>query len=271
MAKILGKSLVPMKMTADDFAKHMQNPDNWKLTQKVSYEIWAHEAVPGTKLYNHLEDADYETSEKKSIVLSGTRGEQWPVTSDKLTSVYTNPDGSGIDIAAARQSKDNDGWMKVKTKADGKPTVYAIQLPAGIRDYPIDTSWGETLYANSQKSEGHGTGDYILAEIGADGKPNFGDMRVVNHDVFCDTYDVSMFPDEVQGKTTAPEVPKGYVTREGVVSIPSLSAAAGVSGVRSAASSRHDDLMKKYGNAQWDDAGISDEEKAVSGVGDFGA
>ena len=248
MAKNLGERspMTGAPTNADEFREYMmQHPENWRLTQKVSYEIWAREAPVGTKVYNALEDADYKTDSEKCVVLSGTRGEQWPVTPAKLAKTYRNPDGSDIQPSDL-QSQENDGWMKVRTVADGKPTVFAIQMPSEIRDFPIATSWGEILYANSSKSEGHGSGDYILAEIGEDGQPNLQDMRVVNHDVFCDTYDVSMFPHELQGRATAPPVPEGFVTREGIVSTASPD--------KQSPRPSHSDLLRHYGDSRWDEA-----------------
>lgn len=193
--------------TAETMRRRLEDPGYWAKTQKVSYEIWAVRAQPGQPLHNKLEDADYVTSESKDIVLSGTVGEQWPVTEGKLGSTYTAPDGSELDPA---QMQD---WTRIKTKADGKPTAFAIRVPGGLKDFPVQTSWGETLYANSSKTPGHGTGDYILASIGEDGKPNLQDMWVVNHDVFVTTYDMTNFAMETQGSAVAPPKPAGFAMR----------------------------------------------------------
>lgn len=39
------------------------------------------------------------------------------------------------------------------------------------------------------------------------------DLRVVNHDIFVRTYDMTNFPNEQQGQATAPPAPEGFVTR----------------------------------------------------------
>lgn len=203
----------------EKFAEQMKDPAQWQPTQKVTYEIWAKQAPEGQALYNHLEDADYKTKPGKDIVLSGTVGEQWPVSPDKVAKTYVTPGQDsfqGFDTSGA-----NNGWTKLQSKAEPEPTVFAMQIPSSIKNFPVQTSWGETLYANSTKSEGHGKGDFLVCEMkeGEDGKkvPNMDDMRVVNHDIFVSTYDVSMFKGEKQVEAKDPPAPEGFVTRESMV------------------------------------------------------
>ena len=59
-----------------EYAPIMQR-ENWKRTHKKKYQIFVCMPPLGTKVYNHLEDTHYVTSEKKPFVLSGTAGEQW--------------------------------------------------------------------------------------------------------------------------------------------------------------------------------------------------
>ena len=57
-----------------EYAPAMQ-VGNWKRTSKKKYQIYVCMPPLGTKVYNFLENAHYETSEKKPFVLSGTVGE----------------------------------------------------------------------------------------------------------------------------------------------------------------------------------------------------
>lgn len=206
--------------TAEEFIAYAQNPENWIPTQKVAYEMWAKRAPIGQEVYNGLENADYTAKEGKDIVLSGTAGEQWVVSEEKLRSTYRAPDGNTSITLNTDDDKDN-GWTKIASKADapGHPTVYAIQIPVEIVDFVVETAWGTELLANhpyaSDEMLGHGEGDYMLAEIDKEtGGPNLNDLRVVNHDIFVRTYDMSNFPNEKQGVATAPPAPTGFVTRD---------------------------------------------------------
>ena len=81
--------------------------------------------------------------------------------------------------------------LKTNSGADAAQN-WAFHLPLGIRNFPVQTSWGDTLYAN-RDGIGHGVGDFIVCSD-ANGMPNLSDMWVVNGEVFPTTYDMRAFP-----------------------------------------------------------------------------
>jgi len=147
--------------------------------RKGSYTITAEKVMAGTQVYNDLEDCHYVTSDAKCIVLTGTRGEQWPVTLAKLASTYTFEDGSSITEANLPS-----GRFVVKTiVSPDANTVFAEQVYEVIQ---VETSWGDILTANRPGID-HGEGDYIVY-ANEDGNPDLTNRWVVNGGVFSDTY-----------------------------------------------------------------------------------
>ena len=179
--------------------KDFRNPANWKRTSKKLYNVYMCRPELGTEVHNRLEHCDYTTNEKKQFVLSGTVGEQWIIDGNKLASTYEFEDGTPINpqTLGAKITKGTNGqidWIKLKTRQSTGQFNYAFHLPINeIRDFPVKTSWGETLYAN-KGNEGHGTGDFLVCATNPDGSPNLNDMWVVNGNVFATTYDMRPFP-----------------------------------------------------------------------------
>ena len=150
-----------------------------KQFKKGAYTIKAEVVVPGTKVYNYLEDANYVTNEEKCVVLTGTAGEQWPVTIAKLAKTYQYTDGSVITA-----NNLPEGQFEVATiVSDDADTIFAEQVQD---QQQIQTSWGETLTAN-RDGVPHGDGDWIVY-ANKDGQPNPDDRWVVNGCIFADTY-----------------------------------------------------------------------------------
>lgn len=179
--------------------KDFRNPANWKRTSKKLYNVYMCRPEFGTAVHNRLEHCDYTTNEKKQFVLSGTVGEQWVIDGNKLASTYEFEDGTPINpqTLGAKIAKGTNGqidWIKLRTRQSTGQFNYAFHLPINeIRDFPVKTSWGETLYAN-KGNEGHGTGDFLVCATNPDGSPNLNDMWVVNGNVFATTYDMRPFP-----------------------------------------------------------------------------
>ncbi len=146
---------------------------------KKRYFITAEEVLPGTELYNVLEDCNYITNDVKCIKLTGTVGEVWPVTKEKLAKTYTFIDGTKI-------TADNipEGEFEVATiVGETAEVVFAEQVTEQVE---VETSWGEVLTANRDGIP-HGDGDFIVY-ANKDGKPNPDDRWVVNGMVFVNTY-----------------------------------------------------------------------------------
>lgn len=140
----------------------------------------AEKVAAGTKLYNFLEDCHYTTSDAKCIKLTGTVGEVWIVTIDKLAKTYTLIDGTPI-------TSDNipEGEFEIATIVGEKAEIiFAEQVTEQVQ---VATSWGEVLTAN-RDGVPHGEGDFIVS-ANKDGEPNLNDRWVVNGLVFINTYE----------------------------------------------------------------------------------
>lgn len=153
-----------------------------KKAMKKAYEITACYTASGERVYNFLEDSYCVTNAEKCIVLTGTVGEQWVVTTEKLQETYLL-DGQPIvgDVAEIFATE-----QIVTTKA-GSELYYAEFLPVEQK-MSIETSWGEVLQAN-RDGVPHGDGDYIVYSSNKNGSPNLNDRWVVNGLVFAKTYE----------------------------------------------------------------------------------
>lgn len=173
----------------------LQDASKWKMTEKKLYEVYTCRPVLGTAVTNKLEGASYTTDKNRQFVMSGTLGEQWVIDIKKLVSTYVLADGREITADVLNSKKANKAgeidWMRLKTRRNGQKN-WAIMLPASVKNYPVQTSRGDTLIAN-RAGVAHGLGDFLVCSD-AGGRPNFNDMQVVNGIVFPTTYDMRPFP-----------------------------------------------------------------------------
>lgn len=185
------------------------NPKNWKRTTKKNYDVYVCKPSKGTSVTNKLEGVTYVTDANKQFIISGTVGEQWVIDVNKLVKTYCFMDGTQITASALSKKVDIDGnidWMHLKTLPGGGNQNWAFHLPNDIKDFPVQTSWGDTLIAN-KKGQKHGNGDFLVcSDMG--GQPNFNDVWVVNGEVFPTTYDMRAFPglggDRIKAETPVP-------------------------------------------------------------------
>lgn len=196
-------------MNGRDIMVELNNPKNWKRTHKKSYEVYVCRPLPGTKCSNKFEGSNYVTDDKKQFIISGTRGETWVIDVNKLAKTYTFADGTPITPDTLRQKCNPSGqmnWQKMKTRPDNCNN-WAFHLPKSIQNFPVKTSWGDTLLANRPGVE-HLLGDFLLCSDN-NGQPNLNDVWVVNGEIFPTTYDLhafpNMFPESVtQAETVTP-------------------------------------------------------------------
>lgn len=191
----------------------MSDASNWKKTRKNSYSIWATIVQHRVKVENNLEGASYITTAAKCVVLSGTRGEQWVTSLDKLAKTYyfsnsideslprkafdaSNPNSATYDASQvinkksimARGKKGVMPWTSVTTIPHGNTyTNFCFHVPLSVKNLPIQTSYGDELLANREGVQ-HGIGDFVVCSMNPDGTPNLRDCWVVNGLVFLDTY-----------------------------------------------------------------------------------
>lgn len=179
---------------------YINNPANYKQTQKKIYQIWCCMPPVGTHVHNKLENIDYTTDNNARFVLSGTRGEQWVITVGELAQRYTFANGTLItpDTLKRRQSVDGSiDWFMIQTR----PTVqkvWACFVPAAY-EFSYQSLWG-TMVGN-RKGIPHGLGDFIVRSdvFGMPGKDGY----VCNGAIFADTYDNRGFSDYLDHRNSA--------------------------------------------------------------------
>lgn len=186
----------------------------FKQTRKKRYDVYMCMPARGTNVINKLEGAQYETSDNKPFVLSGTVGEKWVIDANKLAKTYTFADGSPI-TPETLQTRLKNGiidWVRLTTKQAGVDINFAAHLPLSVTNYPVQTSWGDVLYANRDGIP-HGKGDFIVC-ASINGQPNLNDVWVVNGEVFPTTYDMRAFPGFGSGTAKDTPVPKSITGQE---------------------------------------------------------
>lgn len=164
----------------------------WRKTKKKQYSIHARYSV-GEVVFNKLEGARYTTDRNQCIILRGTAGEEWVIALDSFRKKYVTKSGSPISDQILRNMMvmgPSKRWLEVVPAGGvGKNfTNYALFLDIRkYRNVGIATSWGTVLYAN-RDGVAHGKGDFLVCGMNPNGSPNFGDMWVVNGEIFLGTY-----------------------------------------------------------------------------------
>lgn len=197
-------------MMQQDITNYLNNPKNWKRTHKKKYDVYMCRPLPGTKCSNFLEGSNYTTDQNKQFILSGTVGEQWVIDVNKLEKTYTFDNGTPITSDTLYAKCREDGcieWTKLTTRSDATAN-WAIHLPMSVRNFPVQTSWGDVLYANRDGIR-HLKGDFLVC-ADACGVPNLNDVWVVNGEIFPRTYDLHAFknmfdPIVTSGQTVYPK------------------------------------------------------------------
>lgn len=182
--------------TMEEFIE--QNADKFERTQKRSYSIYAHpDTKSGIKIYNTKEGTSYTTSSSKNVVMSGQDGEQWVMDEKSFDKTY-KVSGRKLD----------NGFVEVQTKT-GNPCV-AVQIPKSLQ-LEVHNGWGESMMANRPGSGDHGTGDFLVMDADASGKPIEGTARVVEFATFNRTYEgvTGAKPAHIKSISQVPE-PTGF-------------------------------------------------------------
>ena len=174
----------------------------WFRAKKKSYEIWARIGIPGTSVYNILENAGYDITAGNDIILSGIAGEQWVISREKFAKTYHVINGTL-----------SYSFKKVATNPSaGYVFVQQVKTVQQVR-----TSWGAVLTANSPDSAiPHGNGDFIVASPLPNGTPNLNDMWVVNGTIFRQTYDVEGIPSQNNGQNCVHPLPPVIALKDGI-------------------------------------------------------
>lgn len=190
-------------ITSQNIMQEIQNPNNWKRTRKKQYEVYVCRPALGTTETNRLEAVTYTTDANKQFIISGTVGEKRVIDLGNLVKTYCTLDGKPITAGYLQEKMGADGtidWLHLKTiPAADTVTNWAFHLPLGIKNFPVQTSWGDTLMAN-RTGIGHGKGDFLVC-ADLNGMPNLNNMWVVNGEVFPTTYDMRAFPGLIDADT----------------------------------------------------------------------
>lgn len=183
-------------------------------------------------LYQYIVKNGYLITENAPFVLSGTQGEMWTISADKLAKIYTFASGEAITNATFTDRCkviSNKGvvteprgslptninnivmpWQKLATKQGDSNEVLTFACHVPVNEVlQIQTSWGAVLTVNDKHSK-HGKGDFVLCSATADGTPNLNDKWVVNGLVFGATYNNRGWSDNlmVTGKDVSSNLPR---------------------------------------------------------------
>ena len=165
--------------------------------KKKLYTIKVSMPPIGTRVYNNLECVWYTVSEKERFVLTGTRGEQWCITPEKLAKTYKFATGQPINEVTINEYfiKQGRKSMNVTTMPDN--TLYYAEQVRYPQQFQVQTSWA-LLNGNlpqdptTGKKIPHGKGDYkVCMADPMTGEYDAGHCWIVNGAVMVDTYKVA--------------------------------------------------------------------------------
>jgi hypothetical protein len=184
---------------------------SWKKTKKKVYNVWVCKPGVGTKVHNKLENVDYVVTKERPFVISGTVGEMWCISFDKLVKTYKFATGEPISLDGLKRRGTEDGlmgWQLIQTYGGTGEDYFASFLPIGkVKNFPVQTSWGDVLTANAS-GVSHGKGDFLLCPSN-NGQPCLNDVWVVNGLVFPKTYSMNAFKGLIEeSKLSGIDIPK---------------------------------------------------------------
>ena len=142
--------------------------ENGFYKKRTDYKVNIRKVIPGTKVYNHLENCYYTTDEERCYVITGTVGEKWPVNKAKLERAY--------DIE--KYIDDIDKGIPIEVNP--KESTERIFAERAQKDIEVHTSWGDVLTAHE---------DDIIAYAVKDNQVDKNDSWVINKDVFDTIYE----------------------------------------------------------------------------------
>lgn len=148
---------------------------NLREFKKALYEVKIIRVPANLCIYNYLDDSNCTTDEERCFVVTGTKGEQWPIKKKDLKK-YLELNGNPIDPETWAMGE----TRTVKTNTNG-PHILAYFTDSG-ETFPAPASWNmaDPLVAKP--------GDAIAYTMLADGKPDENDKYVIERTVFERTY-----------------------------------------------------------------------------------
>lgn len=144
--------------------------------KKASYQVTVVRIPAGICVYNVLDNSYCTTDEERCFVITGLKGEQWPVKGKDITKKYLNLDGTPIDITTWTLGE----RKTVQTNTSGPHIL--VYFADQEESFPAPASWGmtEPLVAKP--------GDAIAFTMLDDGTPDESDKYVIDRKVFDSTY-----------------------------------------------------------------------------------
>lgn len=167
------------------FANKLEQPDSFNAMKTIlgKYIATIDECNKHPDLMHILNKYGFYQTDGNCITLCGTVGELWTVKEEKLKSVYRRPTGDVINFVPK-------GWFQITRASETTACAVGVYIP---KQYvgKYQTSWGQVLWVNNPKSDGHNNGDILVAPL-INGQPNLTDCSPTNNAVFAQTYDLAV-------------------------------------------------------------------------------
>lgn len=178
--------------------------EKWKHTRMKRYSVQVRLGINGEVLYNPLESRKYVVTSETPIVLSGVCGEKYAVSREYIKENFKRTDCSAVSDGFINSLKTGRFVKLVHSVegayVDGKTqyTNYALFVRFAVyRNIPIKMKDGVLVFANAEGIH-HGKGDYLVCGV-KNGLPDFGDIKVVNGEVFAKTFSMIGLSKEQKG------------------------------------------------------------------------
>ena len=156
--------------------------DDWMPCGRASYSVTIRLPKKKEHIENPFEPAKYTVeADGSKVIVTGTKGEEWPVSLEKALSIYAKPDGTGFTAEELER-----GSISAVTHESPYFNLLAIRIPVETM-VSVRTAWGSQI-ANREGIE-HGDGDYLIVRKTPDGRPDTeSPVGIVNGSIFRETY-----------------------------------------------------------------------------------
>lgn len=150
---------------------------NLKEYKKQLYTVTITKVSGGLCIHNTLDNSYAETTSERRFVVTGRKGEQWPIKGKDLKK-YLLLDGSKID-----PEKHLPLCVPVTVKTDVSGPHILAYIATEREEFPAPASWKMTEPLVAEP------GDAVAFTMKADGTPDENDKYRIEKGVFIDTYE----------------------------------------------------------------------------------
>lgn len=145
--------------------------------KKQLYAVTITKVMEGLCIHNTLDNSYAETTRDRCYVVTGRKGEQWPIREKDLKK-YLLPDGSKID-----PEKHLPLCVPVAVQTDVSGPHILAYIASEREEFPAPASWGMTEPLVAEP------GDAVAFTMKADGTADEDDKYRIEAGVFADTYE----------------------------------------------------------------------------------